>query len=261
MPLEKEKSIAKILGKAAERARVFYSREGDTRIRFVTAGRHPHNTVVFVHGSPGGWSDYASYFTNDDFFSKTSIIALDRPGYGGSDPGLALVELKSQSDRIHTAVSFFLKKRPAVWVGHSFGGPLVARIAMDHPQSVRALILVGASIDPELEVVRWYQKLLHQNWVRPFIPSFFEVSNEEIHPLKGELSLMLPLWKEIAAPVTVIHGDKDMLVPVANADFARRMIKDLSLRTKILPGVNHFIPWTHPKVLGDEVLGAFKNER
>jgi pimeloyl-ACP methyl ester carboxylesterase len=41
-------------------------------------------------------------------------------------------------------------KKP-ILVGHSLGGPVAARLAMDYPDEVGGLILVAPSIDPELE--------------------------------------------------------------------------------------------------------------
>ncbi len=38
-----------------------------------------------------------------------------------------------------------------ILVGHSLGGPVIARTAMDYPDLVDGLILVGGSIDPEME--------------------------------------------------------------------------------------------------------------
>ena len=47
-------------------------------------------------------------------------------------------------------------------------------------------------------------------------------TGQEIMPLKGELDKMLPLWKKLSMPVTVIQGLEDDLVPPENAGFCRK---------------------------------------
>src|SRR3546814_16092495 len=48
---------------------------------------------------------------------------------------------------------------PAIVVGHSLGGPIAAKLAMDYPDRVRGLLLLAPSVAPALEAPRWYQRL------------------------------------------------------------------------------------------------------
>lgn len=142
-----------------------------------------------------------------------------------------------------------------VLVGHSLGGPVACRLAMDYPALVGGLVLVAPSIDPALEKQEWYRPLLNWGLIRKWLPVEFDASNREILPLRRELTEMLPLWRTIRVPVTVIQGDRDILVPPGNAAFAGRMLTSVSARIIMLPGQNHFIPWTRPEVIREAILG------
>ena len=132
-------------------------------------------------------------------------------------------------------------------IGHSLGGPVIGRMAMDFPNSYTGLIFVAPSIDPELEVDEWYRGVLDTYMGSFFTPKEFEVSNDEILPLKEELQLMLPYWGQITIPSIIIQGTEDSLVPKENADFAQKMMVDTLTTIELLEGVDHFIPWTHPE--------------
>ena len=50
---------------------------------------------------------------------------------------------------------------------------------------------------------------------------------------------------QIEAPTFIIHGDKDILVPVENAEVLRRRIE--SSQVRIVPGVAHMFFWEKPE--------------
>jgi pimeloyl-ACP methyl ester carboxylesterase len=106
---------------------------------------------------------------------------------------------------------------------------------MDYPQLVGSLILVAPSVDPALEPKEWYRKVGDFLLVRPLLPAEIDVSNQEILPLRGELTRMLPGWKTLTLPITVIQGEKDQLVPAANADFVKRSAVNAPVRVVMIP--------------------------
>ncbi len=198
--------------------------------------------VVFVHGSPGSWSAFIDYFKADSLLKKVDFLAVDRAGFGNSGYGTAEPSIEKQAMQIKEVTDQFAHARK-ILIGHSLGGPVIARMAMDYPQDFDGLVLVAPSIDPAMEKDEWYRKLIKTKVGGAFTPKEFEVSNDEILPLKEELELMLPLWKRIQIPTILIQGTKDKLVPKENADFAIKMMPDSLLDVRLLEGVNHFIPW------------------
>ncbi|XOV93339.1 MAG: alpha/beta fold hydrolase [Bacteroidota bacterium] len=218
------------------------------QIHYVYSNSHRNNLIVFVHGSPGSWNAFSRYMTTDSLFGKYDMLSVDRPGFGYSDYGTAEPSIKNQAYLISEVIKKF-DNPTKILVGHSLGGPVIARIAMDFPALVQGLLFLAPSIDPEMEKFEWY-RALGKTWVGDLVtPTDFWVSNEEIIGLKAELEKMLPLWRNIHIPCLVIHGTKDSFVPVENADFAKRMIADSLIQVNYLEGERHFIPWSHPSVV------------
>jgi pimeloyl-ACP methyl ester carboxylesterase len=132
---------------------------------------------------------------------------------------------------------------------------------MDYPDLVGGLVLVAPSIDPAMEKWEWYRQVGDFFLFRAIVPKELDVSNQEILPLKKQLSLMLPLWSAIQVPVTVIQGEKDKLVPPANADFARKMLVHAPTIIWMVPEMNHFIPWSQPELIKQAILGQLQNRK
>lgn len=220
--------------------------EGGT-VRVVVAGALERPAVVFVHGSPGGWTDYIGFFGKKELRERYCLIGVDRPGFGATTPLGAEPSLEAQARRIHEAVMAVGERGPFVWVGHSLGGPVVARVAVDFPQSAQGLVLVAPSIDPELERRRWF------NWagkvppIRWGLGRYWRNSNDEIFPLKAELKELDLRAGALRVPVVVVQGEEDSLVPPGNADYARRAYVNARVEVRLLPGVDHFIPWSNPE--------------
>ena len=217
-------------------------------INYADIGADSLPTVVFFHGAPGGWSAFIDFIANPKLQKVARIISVDRPGYGYSEYGEPVTSLKRQCQLMKPILESVRDKK-TVLVGHSLGAPIIARMAMDYPELVDGLILVGASIDPEMEKHEWYRYIMRTALGRLLLPGSFWSTNEEIFVLKEELEEMLPLWSDIKVPVTVIQGVEDALVPKENADFARRMIDPQYVDIWLEEGVSHFIPWSRPDLI------------
>ena len=217
-----------------------------SQVHYVYIDNNRPNLVVFIHGSPGSWSAFIDYFKNDTLLSHFDVLAIDRPGFGMSDKGTPEPSLERQAFLISEVIKLFAQPK-VIMVGHSLGGPVIARVAMDNPELVDGLLFLAPSIDPEQEKYEWYRSWIETKVGGWLTPTDFWVSNEEILPLKAELEKMLPLWENISVPSIVIQGTKDNLVPKENAEFARRMLNDSLVDIRYIDGANHFIPWTYPE--------------
>ncbi|WCL47585.1 alpha/beta fold hydrolase [Leptospira sp. GIMC2001] len=227
-------------------------------LRFITVNAisqyHPNSRkyVVFIHGSPGGWSDYLNILNNPEINQDFNLISVDRPGYGGSDRGIAILSLKEQADRIAALIASFRDRKKVILVGHSFGGPVAARLAMDHPNLVDGLVFVAASISPDLEKKEWFNSLAEYKIIQFLLPIDLITSNKEIIELKNELTSMLPLWNKIKVPVAFLHGGEDSLVPIDNVRFGKSMLdhNNDNLIVETDPNWNHFLPWNqHGRII------------
>jgi len=212
--------------------------------------------VVMVHGSPGSADAYLTYLADTSIAKVARLVSFDRPGFGytsgfGKPEGTQSV----QAAALRCVVQQLAPGQKAVLVGHSLGGPIIARFAMDYPELTAGLIIVAGSIDPEQEEHPWWQKVVHVPPVKWLIPKVMWTSNAEIMPLEKELELMLPLWEKIECPVRVLHAVDDRLVPVANAYFAQNKLKNSTdFQMDILPKGDHFILWSRPELVKKAIL-------
>ena len=212
-------------------------------VSYLRAGARDGRRVIFVHGTPGeaaGWADYLLHVP-----AGFEYVAIDRPGFGQSRPGDAEPSLTRQA----AALAPLLVERAGAWpilVGHSLGGPVVARAAVDRPGRIGGLLILAGSLDPALERVHPMQPVGEWWGVRDALPRHLRNANRELLPLKGELDLLAPHLEEIKLPVTIIHGTTDTLVPVANVAFMRPHLTGASpLKVELLARQGHFLPWEH----------------
>lgn len=234
-----------------------YKNEARTMYR-VAAGDPQKPMVLFVHGSPGSWNAFQNYLVDAELLNKAYLVSVDRPGFGFSGYGEPETSLQKQAADIVPILQSH-QGGPRILVGHSFGGPVIARIAMDYPHLVDGLVMIAPSIDPNLEETKWYQIPADWALIRPLIPTELDVTNQEILPLKKELEKMLPLWPKITAPTVVIQGEKDGLVPPGNADFAAEKLSQVTIVRE--PDLNHFIPWTAPGLIKEAIFQLLETTR
>lgn len=221
-------------------------------VRAVVTAARPQ-TVLFVHGTPGTWEAFRGYLSDPELAARARLIAVDRPGFGRSGRGRAVPSLESQSAAL-AAVLEAAGSPPAVVVGHSLGGPIAARLAVDRPELVAGLVLVAPSIDPALERWRWFNVAASWRVIQWLLPVDWVTSNRELAPLAGELERLRPLWSRIQAPVVVVQGGRDELVPAANADFAERVLAGARLEVRRYPEDGHFILWQRPETVREPIL-------
>jgi pimeloyl-ACP methyl ester carboxylesterase len=209
--------------------------------------------LFFVHGSPGSSTALMGIATDSTLVHNFTSVLVDRPGFGYSDFGKAEKSLARQAELLAQVLKQYPNQKK-ILVGHSLGGPIIAKMAMDFPNEVDAIVILAGSIDPALEPYEWHRKPMSRKWIRWMIPEAFNASNDEILATKSELEKMLPDWEKIKIPITVIQGTKDGFVPKGNADFAKKMAKNALVKIRLLEGASHFFPFTKPEIVVEELM-------
>jgi len=225
-------------------------------INYAEIGNDSLPVAFFVHGSPGSWSAFSGFMKDDNLLKKVKMVSVDRAGFGYSDLGNGEKSLEKQAAYLKPIVAKYKQKgKKLILIGHSLGGPMLARMAIDYPELIDNLIFVAPSIDPTLEPSRWYRYILDSIFIRYIIPRSFRASNLEILYLKEDLEDMLPYWKNINKPTIVIQGEKDVLVHPDNAKFAQKMLINApSLQIWLKDDMNHFVPWSNPELIKEAIL-------
>ena len=100
---------------------------------------------MFLHGftqGPGSWDRVVAALD-----PSLQIVRVTLPGHGpeGSASAQARFPFEAAAGLVADAVAEAAGPEPATWVGYSLGGRLALRIALDRPDLVDALVLLGAT--------------------------------------------------------------------------------------------------------------------
>lgn len=243
-------------------------------------------TCVFVHG----WAMNAAVWDNCAKLLPDWIDAvfIDLPGHGGMHDMTA-----SSLDEIVTVVAAVASK-PVVWVGWSLGGLVCQRLAVLHPEKVRALFLVastpkfvrssGWETAMDAETFDQFAELFRRD-ISKTIKRFIALqlmgtedakqvmqeldkamSNKGL-PEESALALGLDILREtdlrssllqIDQPVAWLLGAGDMLVPRTLAGSLSALKAEMPIH--IQQGAGHAPFISHPEVF-TEKLCDFLNSR
>jgi pimeloyl-ACP methyl ester carboxylesterase len=224
-------------------------------LHLVHTGTPTKPKVLFIHGSPGSWHAWAEYLYDQELRESTFMIAMDRPGYGGSNIGKSGYSLKQQSQKIMGALEHIINEQDKVTiVGHSYGGPVALQIAIDYPDKIENMILLAPAASPDLVNIRWYNRLASIGLIKRILPTPLNHSNNEMLLLKNELRAMKGNLPQITTPILTIQGQKDWIVLPGNADFIETSLPNAQTQTIKLLKRGHFIPWEEFNLIKNEIL-------
>lgn len=113
------------------------------RVHYQEAGEPPAPVMILIHGFASSnlvWSKVLLEFADLGF----RVIAPDLAGYGYSSKPRDLDYTIARQAQMVFGLTRELGIEHAFLVGSSYGGAVAATIALDHPQLVEKLVLVGA---------------------------------------------------------------------------------------------------------------------
>ncbi len=133
--------------------------------------------LVMVHGSPGDWKAMEKYMADSALQKKYRMIAITRPGYGESDSIKAYPDLQFQAKVVHAFVSKYANEQAVTILGHSVGGAVAMRYAIDFPNEAQKLILLAPTLSKRHEMPRIYNYVAKCKWVNNRISQQMRVSS------------------------------------------------------------------------------------
>jgi 2-succinyl-6-hydroxy-2,4-cyclohexadiene-1-carboxylate synthase len=101
--------------------------------------------LVLLHGftqGPGSWDQVVAVLD-----PSHQIVRVTLPGHGpaGSASAQARLRFEAAAGAVADAVAEVAGPGPATWMGYSLGGRLALRVALDRPELVDSLALLGAT--------------------------------------------------------------------------------------------------------------------
>ncbi|HTR97540.1 MAG TPA: alpha/beta fold hydrolase [Candidatus Acidoferrales bacterium] len=263
---------------------------GDASLRVVTRGTGP--AVLLVHGMNGTAQDFPDALL-DDLARDHTVLALDRPGHGGSSRGRGALDLDANARAVLAVIAARGGGR-AIVVGHSYGGAVALRSAELEPARVAGLVLLtpctvvddrnrrytGLPLPPGFarRVALWAATLpvglvttrrtRREAWhpVAPrgdltfsrawaLVPSQTEAALENFHTLAPDLAALAADLPRIAAPVVVLAGEQDLITPWrAHAAWLPGAIAGAALDVR--PGAGHWLVRQQPEAVAAAVRGV-----
>lgn len=237
-------------------------------LRYAEQGDQQGTPVLLVHGYPDSWRSYRTVMAH--LPGKLRVIAPSLRGYGESDATRGVYhprDLAADLDEFMGAVGV-----PAAYlVGHSMGSYVAEYLALDHPERVRGLALIGtfrtlvgradmAEFAVALErmgervdegLIRAFQQ---DTLMQPIPEAVFEAIVAEslkvpAHVLRGAYGAMLEIdhfdqLGRIKAPAHIFWGDKDGMSTLRDQhDVAAALGGELT----IYAGAGHSLQWEEPQ--------------
>ncbi|WP_246138016.1 alpha/beta fold hydrolase [Maritimibacter fusiformis] len=245
--------------------------------------------ALFIHCSMGRAETWAG--VQAALLDKLSMTAFDRPGHGQSAPYRGDGGARGLHD-ITTQIAASLIERRADVIGHSYGGTVALRLAMERPDKVRSLVLIepvllaamrgSADYDSYLRAIADARAALEagdreaaaarfNDMVSPeapwaaLSPRARAVLASQIHLIAEEsdavtddvAGLLAPGRIEaVTQPVLLIEGSlSPRLLSGVNAVLAARLPNATRV---VVAGAGHMAPLTHPDSVAAEIATFLK---
>jgi len=255
------------------------------RIRCADSGNS--NEPVLVLTSPWPESIYAFAPMWATLAEHARLFAVDLPGFGASEGRVDLLSPRAMGDFLATLITEVDLGRPHI-VGPDVGCAAALFTAADHPSLVSSLVVGegGAAVplelgeplrswvvDPDLDKYRGMDPHVFVNTaadtVAGGIPDSvradylacyegdrFVESMRYVRAYPEQLPVLAELLPEITAPVTIVNGRHDRVVPVTNAEFLDERLPNSRLE---IIDAGHFVweeePDEYAAIILESILG------
>lgn len=242
---------------------------GGLTLQYAEKGDGQGQVVIFLHGYTDSWFSWSRVLPL--LPPRYHAYALTQRGHGDSDKPLAGYAMTDFSEDVVAFMDHFGIRRAAV-VGHSMGSVIAQRLAIDHPERVSRLVLVGAGADPDDNPVLLDFADFVDTLTEPLDPAFvfdFQASTvfgsvpAEFLDRVVEESLKVPVrvWQDalrglveentlgelgrITAPTLILWGEKDEIFPFPDQIELEAGIARSTLLS--YPDTGHGLHWERPE--------------
>lgn len=225
--------------------------------------------LVLIHGAGGSHLHWPRELRR---LGMTDVYTLDLPGHGKSE-GVGRQSVPAYAERLLGWMQDAWVRRP-ILVGHSMGGAIALQAALDAPDAVSGLVLIGSgarlrvaeailratsreeTLDQAIDViVEWSYSAGASRALRELsAKSLREMRAAVLHNdfLACDLFDVMDRLGEVRVPVLVVCGAEDRLTPEKYARFMAEHLPDA--RLVVLPSAGHMVMLEQPKATADAVL-------
>ena len=223
-------------------------------VRYVCIGDTSKTPLMLIHGAPGSLFDWKSFAKYEQIYEQFHLLIVERPGYGGTKPRKAEPSIMIQAERISEVLEQE-QTTDAVVMGHSYGGPIAILLGDLLPHRIAHIYGLSGQYDPDNEITFRISYFINYKIFKYLLPRFIWASNVEKLTHPDGLREILPYYENVNVPITLVHGNKDTLVPYDNSMFLMDKMKRASASMITLEGHDHPIHMQIPAYLVDLALG------
>lgn len=236
--------------------RIFRYTKDSHQIRYTEFGNDSLPVVIMVHGAPSSLSFFSRFYEDSVLLSKSMLVGVDRPGYGYSDFGRSVISIKKQGELLQPLIEKYTANgRKVILAASSYGGSVVARLAMQNPDKVSGILFVSSSFQPGQEEIYAVTYLIESPWFRWFFPTMIQVAADEKLAHRNALEEIQDGWDKIQSKIILLHGLSDGLIYFSNAEYAKnRLINAHSVELVPLKDIGHSIFFDRPEVVKSNLL-------
>jgi pimeloyl-ACP methyl ester carboxylesterase len=206
-------------------------------------------TLVFVHGAIGSAIDFKSYMTDSLMRSTFNMVSYDRVGYNYNDETLAQKSLKLEVDLLKDFTKN-LNPKKTVFVGYSYGGPIVLAMKEKYKQIVLLAPAVYSKVEPMPFMLNFYTWKI----TRWLVPHVWKSASLEKVTHKIELQKYEQNWKTNPSKIIAIHGDCDGIAPYENSLFLQGQFPKNQFELKTINDAGHSLVWSNFQFIKKELL-------
>jgi pimeloyl-ACP methyl ester carboxylesterase len=211
--------------------------------------------LVMIHGAPGAWYGYMNLTDDSLLQHRFKIVSVDRLGYGKSGYGKEELSIKMQAEAIRQIIEKENTNNKKIYLlGRSYGAPIAAWLAINHPDEIEKLVLASPVIDPEKEKFYWFSEIGKSKLVQWMLPDMLNVATREKFSHQKEMQKMLPEWKKLCTPTYVLVGEEDNIADTANFTFARKHFTSCPAVFMKLKNTGHQITQQQPELIKNLLL-------
>ncbi len=230
-------------------------------------GQAPRD-VLFVHGAGGNnvfWKRTLQYLSGTG-----GAFAVNLPGHPSGD--ITCKTIRDYTEAVHRHVAECLPTKPVV-CGHSMGSAIALTLAIEHPDDLGGLILVGAGaklgVDPAIvEGLRTQPLKTIEQTITPM--SYFKIDLGMGREARAALSFAnLPVFlndylacdgfdvrsrlSEITAKTFIICGENDRMTPPKWSAYLNQNIKSSAM--EFVRDAGHMVPLEKPETCAELIQG------
>ncbi len=216
-------------------------------------------TVLLLHGSPGQKEDFEPLAAA--LSGRLRLIVPDLPGMGASQRDIADYSIHAQAQEL-LELCRRLDLRSVHVLGFSLGGGTALEMASLEPERIRSIVLLSAMGVQELELFGGYEinhalhglqlaVILCARWTLPhfgFDDGFSAARAYARNFYESDQRPLRPILESLVAPLLIVHGKHDFLVPPAAAREHQRIVPQSELA---MLDADHFLPWLRPAEVAD----------